>query len=109
MTTKNFDEKALYSGGKPIMATIDGALQEATYKDLLSQALSARYRDDDTLSAAELYKRGKLADKIDAGGDVSLEAPEMTMLKDYMAKMWAPRMVATVHDKIEADYIPEQK
>jgi hypothetical protein len=102
MTTKNFDTLAILSNGKPITS----GDQQATYKDLISTALGLRFEEDARTPVADLYKRGKLADKVDAGGDVTFEADELAKMKEYVAKAYAPRIITAIHDKIEADYTP---
>lgn len=101
MTTKNFDESACFSNGEPIKV----GESQVTYKKLIVEALSARFPDDERQPSTELYKRGKLADLIEKGGDIDLESGQLSMLKEYVAKGWPPRVISAVHDKIEADYL----
>jgi hypothetical protein len=105
MTTKNFDAPAFFSNGDPIKKL--NSEEQGTFKYFILFALSASYESDRSLPAAELYKRGKLADMVDAGGDLDLDSTQITMIKDFIAKAWSVRIITAVHDMIERDYIPK--
>jgi hypothetical protein len=105
MVTRNFDTPANYSSGEPIIIMKKGNETPATFKDLAVIALSGSYSTDGTLAAGALYDRGKLADAIDAGGNVEISVTDIMTIREFVSKAWPVRVIATIYDYLEKDLI----
>ena len=100
MTTRNFDAFATLNDGTPIK----DEKEQISYKTLIVNSLGALFETDRNVASGELYKRGKLADKVASGGDIELSAEDMTTIKTHVAKMFPPRVISAIHDYVDKDY-----
>jgi hypothetical protein len=57
------------------------------------RALMASYQDETNLAGEEKFKRYALAMKIKDGGDVSVSAEEVSLLKRLIGKLYTPLVV----------------
>ena len=76
-------------------------LVQATWKRLVVDALNARFDEDRHKSLADLMLRGRLARKVQRGGEITLKAESVTIIKDCVSRAWAPDLVIQICELID--------
>ncbi len=89
-TIKALDGTDLQEGGQPVL-----------FKDLIVGALLANHADEPGLSGMAKFNRGKLAEKVFAGGDLELPVEDIAIIKDMIGKYCTPLVVFQIFDYIE--------
>ncbi|MGH9864812.1 MAG: hypothetical protein ACRD4H_05285 [Candidatus Acidiferrales bacterium] len=77
-----------------------GELKPVPMKDLIVGALLAN-NPGETLSGIDKFHRGKLAEKVFAGGDIELPIEDVTKIKDVIGSYCTPLVVFQIFDYIE--------
>lgn len=81
-----------------------------TLADVAENALLADYRDETSLEPAEKLKRFTLAQKIEAhraGGDLSLTADEIAMIKKLVGKAYNALVLGRVTEFLDPAAMPK--
>lgn len=85
-------------------ANVDGQVivRPIAVRSIVVNALLARARNEE-LSGEEQIKRYKLAKRINAGGLVTIDAAEVTLIKKQVAANYTPMAVGFIDELLETD------
>lgn len=110
---RDFSVNILDLNGKEIteQAQVDGQVivRPISARSVVVNALLARNRNEE-LSGEEQIRRYKLAKRINAGGMVTIDAAEVTLIKKQVAANYTPMAVGFIDELLETDPIapPEE-
>lgn len=103
---RNLDTVMLDLHGKPYTAgTGDNPEKQTTLGDVCLIAFQSAARGDDAQTGPEKVALYKLASKIVKGGVVELEAEEVTLMKDRLAKTIQAMAYGQAAELLDKDYV----
>lgn len=90
MTIKSFDAEVTLVDGTPVINNDKPVI----LRDIIADMLCGNYQDEaNSLSGVEKFKRGTLALKIKAGGDIDFKTEELADIKEIVGKRGTVPMV----------------
>lgn len=78
--------------------------KELTLKTMAVNALFGQYKGEESLSGAERYRRGKIADQImESNGDLKLKPEDLAEVKKLIGQAYGPYFVKRAWDIIDGE------
>ena len=96
---KNFDASINGLNGQPIK---DENGDSIILKSLTINALEGNFEDERNLLGEEKDKRGLLADKIFAGGEIDVTPEEIVLIKQLIGKAFPTLLVTRAYQLLDA-------